>query len=146
MAKMSDKIARARTNLNLTQDQLGEKLDVSRQTISKWESDSAFPETSKIHLLAQILEVSCDYLLDANVGVDQQPIITGDSKGVSVDWSKMYPILEEYIGVVHNDDIERYKSSIKAIFSDIGVKYKMSLEDSMLVTKDILAKTYFELK
>jgi len=39
----------------LTQDQLAESLEVTRQTISKWESDLAFPETAKISKLAEVL-------------------------------------------------------------------------------------------
>ena len=57
------RIARARKKQNLTQEQLAEQLDVTRQSVSRWESDSAYPETDKLVRLAQILGVSCDYLL-----------------------------------------------------------------------------------
>ena len=46
--KIEEKIAMARRSINLTQDQLAELLEVTRQTISKWESGLAFPETAKI--------------------------------------------------------------------------------------------------
>ena len=61
--KIEEKIAMARRSINLTQDQLAELLEVTRQTISKWESGLAFPETAKISKLADVLKVSCDYLL-----------------------------------------------------------------------------------
>ncbi len=67
---LGNKLAEARRAKNLTQEQLAEKLEVTRQAVSRWESDSAYPETDKIVRMAQILEVSCDYLLQD--GVDEK--------------------------------------------------------------------------
>lgn len=61
--KTGEKISKARRSVNLTQDQLAELLELTRQTISKWESDLALPEASKIAKLAEVLKGSCDYLL-----------------------------------------------------------------------------------
>ncbi len=60
---MGSKLAQARKKANLTQEQLAERLGVTRQAVSRWESDTAYPETDKIVRMAQILNVSCDYLL-----------------------------------------------------------------------------------
>lgn len=60
---MGSKLAQARKQANLTQEQLAERLGVTRQAVSRWESDTAYPETDKIVRMAQILDVSCDYLL-----------------------------------------------------------------------------------
>lgn len=60
---MGSKLAQARKQANLTQEQLAERLGVTRQAVSRWESDTAYPETDKIVRMAQILNVSCDYLL-----------------------------------------------------------------------------------
>ena len=67
---LGNKLASTRRAKNLTQEQLAEKLDVTRQAVSRWESDAAYPETDKIVRMAQILEVSCDYLLQD--GVDEK--------------------------------------------------------------------------
>ena len=67
---LGNKLAEARRAKNLTQEQLAEKLEVTRQAVSRWESDAAYPETDKIVRMAQILEVSCDYLLQD--GVDEK--------------------------------------------------------------------------
>lgn len=45
---LGNKLAEARRAKNLTQEQLAEKLDVTRQAVSRWESDAAYPETDKI--------------------------------------------------------------------------------------------------
>ena len=43
-----EKLARLRRENNITQDQLAQLLSVSRQSVSKWESGTAFPETDKL--------------------------------------------------------------------------------------------------
>ena len=57
------KIARLRRERGMTQDGLADALGVSRQAVSKWESDAAFPETEKLVRLSRLLECSIDYLL-----------------------------------------------------------------------------------
>lgn len=59
-----DKIAKLRKANNLTQEQLADLLTVSRQAVSKWESDGAYPETDKLIHLARIFHCSIDYLLN----------------------------------------------------------------------------------
>lgn len=53
-----------RKEKGITQEQLAEILGVSRQAISKWESDSGYPETDKLVLLSKELGVSIDFLMD----------------------------------------------------------------------------------
>lgn len=60
---ISEKILSLRKAHDLTQEQLAEKLDVSRQTISKWESEQAMPEVDKITVLSNVFHVTTDYLL-----------------------------------------------------------------------------------
>ena len=71
---LGNKLADARKKQNLTQEQLAERLGVTRQAVSRWESDAAYPETDKIVRMAQILEVSCDYLLQDGVDEKGQPV------------------------------------------------------------------------
>ncbi len=58
----SDNLKEIRNKRNITQEQLAEILSISRQTVSKWESGSGFPETEKLLFLAKELNVSLDYL------------------------------------------------------------------------------------
>lgn len=60
---LGNKLTRLRKEHNYTQEQLAELMDVSRQSISKWESDIAYPETEKIIRLAKLFNVTTDYLL-----------------------------------------------------------------------------------
>lgn len=64
---IGEKIAKQRKELNYTQEQLGEILGVSRQSISKWESDIAYPETDKLIRLGKLFDCSMDYLLNEEI-------------------------------------------------------------------------------
>lgn len=61
---LGEKLRQARKAAGLTQEQLSEKLMVSRQAITKWESDKGMPDVSNLKALAALLNVSVDYLLD----------------------------------------------------------------------------------
>ena len=67
---LGEKIKKARIENGLTQEQLAEKMMVSRQAITKWESDKGIPDVSNLKLLAQLLSVSVDYLLDDGKEID----------------------------------------------------------------------------
>lgn len=61
--KIGEKIARFRTDLNLSQEELAEKIDVSRQSISKWEMNQAVPQIDKVLMLCKLFNISADALL-----------------------------------------------------------------------------------
>ena len=73
---LANKLAEARRAKNLTQEQLAEKLEVTRQAVSRWESGAAYPETDKIVRMAQLLGVSCDYLLQDGVDEQGRPVVS----------------------------------------------------------------------
>ncbi len=64
---LGEKIAKQRKELNYTQEQLADILGVSRQSISKWESDIAYPETDKLIELGKLFDCSMDYLLKEEI-------------------------------------------------------------------------------
>ena len=61
--RLSKKIQHLRKQSNLSQEQLAEELDVSRQAVSKWESEQSIPEMNNIIQLSEIFHVSTDFLL-----------------------------------------------------------------------------------
>ncbi|MDR2570237.1 MAG: helix-turn-helix domain-containing protein, partial [Oscillospiraceae bacterium] len=61
--KLNEKIQKMRKEKGLSQEQLSEMLDVSRQSISKWESGQSYPETDKLIVLSEIFGVTVDSLL-----------------------------------------------------------------------------------
>lgn len=58
-----EKLSHLRRRSNYTQEQLADILGVSRQAISKWESDAAFPETDKLIRISKLFDCSLDDLL-----------------------------------------------------------------------------------
>lgn len=56
-----------RKQKGLTQEELAEQMAVSRQTVSKWESDQSFPETDKLIALCDLFGCSMDALLRGDV-------------------------------------------------------------------------------
>lgn len=61
---LGKKLKSARKGAGLTQEQLAVKLMVSRQAITKWETDKGMPDLENLKSLSQLLGVSIDYLLD----------------------------------------------------------------------------------
>ena len=64
---VGEKLSKLRKEYNYTQEQLADILGVSRQSISKWESDIAYPETDKLIELGKLFDCSMDYLLKEDV-------------------------------------------------------------------------------
>ena len=59
-----EKLKNARLKAGLSQEQLSEKLHVSRSAVAKWETDKGMPDIANLKATAQLLDVSIDYLLD----------------------------------------------------------------------------------
>ena len=64
--EFNEKLQRLRAKTGLTQEQLAEKLFVSRVTVSKWESGRGYPNIESLKLLAKVLSVSIDDLLSGD--------------------------------------------------------------------------------
>ena len=65
--KLGDNIQKLRKDLKLSQEQLAEKIDVTRQTISNWELGETSPNPEQLKLLSKALNVSIDELLNNDV-------------------------------------------------------------------------------
>ncbi len=64
--ELSEKLFQLRKKQGLSQEQLAERLNVSRQAISKWESGTATPETDKLLAISNYFQVSLDYLMKSD--------------------------------------------------------------------------------
>ena len=68
--KLSEKIVELRKSQGMTQEELAEICNVSRQSVSKWEADIALPELEKLLLLGNVFHVSMDVLLKDELSVN----------------------------------------------------------------------------
>lgn len=79
---LGEKIWKLRKENNITQEQLAATLGVSRQAISKWESDTTYPETDKLIRISKLFDCSLDYLLKDDIKEPeetQQVLYLGDN-------------------------------------------------------------------
>ena len=80
-----EKLREARKKAGMTQEQLAEVLSVSRQAVTKWESDKGIPDVENLKLISKALNVSIDYLLDEEGILDlsctREPISLEDYAG-----------------------------------------------------------------
>ena len=67
---IGEKIAKFRTAANISQEQLAEKIGVSRQSVSKWEVDQALPQIDKVLQLCDLFEISADELLRDQIEIN----------------------------------------------------------------------------
>lgn len=68
--RFADKLVELRKNKGISQEELADKLDVTRQSISKWESGQSIPDISRILQLSELFDVSVDYLLKDEIELD----------------------------------------------------------------------------
>ena len=84
MNLLGEKIAKKRKDLGMTQNDFADKLMVTRQTISRWEAGTVLPDIDKISDIANLLNVSCDYLLKDEISEENKTqIIDGPGKILS---------------------------------------------------------------
>lgn len=139
---LGNSLYKSRKKKGLSQEEVAEKLGVSRQTISKWETEETVPDIYQAKKLAKIYGLYLDELTD--VDLDQKEIEeviknTDDKKEAKINWtnawSKKYPVLATYQQEV---DIDMYARQIREMLTDLQEKYHYNNLDSMLVLKDIL--------
>ena len=104
--KLHEKISVYRKKCGLSQETLAEKIGVSRQAVSKWETGDALPEINKLKSLAECFGVTVDFLLDDEADEYQQPNVeTNQVKANTFDrivawfesfFEKRSPSLQKY--------------------------------------------------
>lgn len=130
-----------RKNLGLSQEEVAEKLGVSRQTVSKWETDQTVPELNKAKLLSELYNVSYDYLISGKPKSYDATAIEAmvDEIDWTSAWSKKYPILSSYQGI---KGINAYGDKIAELYDTFKKEFGFNDTDTALVLKDILYQKY----
>ena len=72
---IGERISTLRKERNLSQGQLADALEVSRQAVSKWENDQSSPDTIKLIRLAEVLDTEVEYLVSGRKPVYEEPPI-----------------------------------------------------------------------
>jgi transcriptional regulator with XRE-family HTH domain len=140
---LGNSLFNARKKSGLSQEDVAEKLGVSRQTISKWELGDTLPDIQQSKRLSLLYHLSLDDLIDFDLDVQEiQEAIDKTSEAVSdkVDWTKAwgkkYPVLVTYQEKV---DTIPYVKALESLLDDLQKKYGYNELDTFLVLKDIMA-------
>lgn len=143
---LGNSLFQARKKNGLSQEEVAERLGVSRQTISKWETDETLPDIRQSKRLAVLYHLSLDELIDFDVDVKEiQEVIdrTSEETQRKIDWTgmwaKKYPVLAEYPGRVRE---EEYAVPLRELLDRLRADCGYSELDAFLVLKDILGKLY----
>lgn len=139
---LGNNLFEARKKSGLSQDKVAEKLGITRQTISKWETNETTPDIYQAKKLAKLYNLSLDELIEFDCDLKEiEEVIknTNEEKEAKIDWtnawSKKYPVLATYQNKV---DISRYAKEIRKMLNELSSEYNYNTLDSMLVLKDIL--------
>ena len=106
VSKIGEKIQRLRKEHGLTQAQLATRVNVSPQAVSKWENGDAMPDVAMLGILAQIFEVSTDYLIlnDAtNENREEDNITCDDADSTEVVQDEVIEPVEDVAAVESGD-------------------------------------------
>jgi len=144
--KLGNSFFHARKKSGLTQEEVAQKLGVSRQTISKWETDETLPDIRQSKKMAVLYNVSLDSLIefDADIREIEQAIEqTSAETEAKIDWTaawgKKYPILLQYQSEVNTPN---YEVRLIEMLNELKKEYGYNDLDAFLVLKDILAQVW----
>lgn len=102
---LGEHLFHARKKKGLSQEEVAEKLGISRQTVSKWETDETLPDIRQSKRLAVLYGLSLDELVAFDIDIKEiQEAIDRTSEEISEkidwtkEWSRKYPVLSQYQG------------------------------------------------
>lgn len=85
--KFNEKLLELRKKKGLSQEELGRELNVSRQTISKWESGQSYPDFEKLVLLSDFFELTLDELMK---DIDVQDIKEKNNHSIDISYFESF--------------------------------------------------------
>lgn len=137
---VGEKIAKIRRDNNLTQEQFAEILQVSRQSVSKWELDSVYPNTEKLIMLSKLFNCSLDYLLKdeiENKDADPQTVSEREYalriRAAVLTYLSFPPLFGWIVGIASMVfQIRTVRNRAQMIVTGIGIAFSLSLTVVML--------------
>mgnify|MGYP000077680888 FL=1 len=139
--ELKEKLVALRKEKGLTQLAVAEKLDVSRQAISRWESGMALPSTDNLKCLGALYGVPVDYLISE---ATERPVSEGDNKEIE-DQQRRKRLLRGIVAIISVILIE-------AVFFYIVVSFRekktetIPIEDLQMEKDDSYPSESFSMK
>lgn len=138
---IGEKLTKLRKENNLTQEQFAELLKVSRQSVSKWELDSAYPETEKLIRISKVFNCSLDYLLkdeieqmDVNIESASEEAKANLIKSYILTYLSFPPIFGWIVAIFSLKlQKEQFHKKSRIILSVLGLVVSISLTALMVI-------------
>lgn len=131
--EIEKKIKEARTNAGLTQEQVAEKIMVSRQTISNWENGKSLPDIISIMKLSDLYQISLDELLKGDTKMKEKiekdaKVARGNKRLILTTTILIFAVaiiysISIFVGGAFYDFCE---AAIKWVVCGIGVAFAMT--------------------
>ena len=138
---IGEKLTKLRKQQNFTQEQFAELLKVSRQSVSKWELDSAYPETDKLIKISKLFNCSLDYLLkdeiekmDINLASSTEDAKYDKTRAILLTYLSFPPLFGWIVGIISlNFQLKRMKNSLHIGLSILGTLFSLTLTALMII-------------
>lgn len=127
--KLGETIKYYRTQLNLSQAELGDKIGVSRQAVTKWETDTGIPDINNIQALSELFHISIDALLSSDYHVQS---LYESKIEYDIDMLKDFDINLGTLGKVTIEGYEGEKLIIQlssSTYQDLQKDFKIKFDD-----------------
>lgn len=138
---IGEKLAKLRKENNMTQEQFADCLHVSRQSVSKWEQNLAYPETEKLVRIGKLFACSLDYLLkdeiesmDINRAAALDEAQYNHAKAAVLTFLSFPPVVGLIAGVlslIHQK--KKVRNRTQTIITIIGMIFSLSMTVLMAV-------------
>ena len=140
--KISEKIVSLRKRMGWSQEDLANELDVSRQSVYKWESDLAVPEINKIKKMVELFGVSFDLLLNDDIDIESDVTETKDkepkvNKKESIKYREVYfsenKLTEKQADLEHSSSysLSVRKAVMEKDMREYGADFRVNLQEDL---------------
>ena len=137
---VGEKIVKLRKEQNLTQEQFADMLKVSRQSVSKWELDSTYPDTEKLIRISKIFNCSLDYLLkdeveqmDINIAAASEEAKENKIRARILTYLSFPPIFGWIVGIISlKFQSDHMKIKVQIALTILGMLFSLILTGLMV--------------
>ncbi len=137
---VGEKIVKLRKEQNLTQEQFADMLKVSRQSVSKWELDSTYPDTEKLIRISKIFNCSLDYLLkdeveqmDINIAAASEEAKENKIHAGILTYLSFPPIFGLIVGIISlKFQSDHMKNKVQIALTILGMLFSLILTGLMV--------------
>ena len=137
---VGEKIVKLRKEQNLTQEQFADMLKVSRQSVSKWELDSTYPDTEKLIRISKIFNCSLDYLLkdeveqmDMNIAAANEEAKENKIRAGILTYLSFPPIFGWIVGIISlKFQSDHMKNTVQITLTILGMLFSLILTGLMV--------------